>query len=86
MHCLFVEVTDMDSHQTKSDAHDQIVFHGTMGSLAGNCSREYLMHLRADCYAWIERMEAALAKIDAEEARLDQEAEDFGEVESDEEG
>jgi hypothetical protein len=78
MHYPFMEVSIMDSHQTKDDAREQFVFRGSMGSLAGNCSREYLMHLRADCYAWIARLEEALAEIDAEEARLEELENDDG--------
>lgn len=48
------------ANQTRQQAHEQIVLHGQMGSLAGNPSEEYLLALREYAYKWIADIDEAL--------------------------
>jgi len=51
-----------NQHKTRDDARAQLVMHGTMGSLSGECTEEYLFALRQDAFEFIRQIESRLAR------------------------
>jgi hypothetical protein len=50
----------MNQFKTREDARAQLVTQGTMGSLSGECTEEYLHALRQDAFEFIRQIEFRL--------------------------